>query len=190
MGFSVSVCHPEVAQSQAQPTALQVGEACTAVELVWLHCREQQESDPFQRGSNRSMGHCTHTGLQSATGEQLHDFKRIPPPSFSLPSGLDTGSGTQPCLAFWESQAERTTGNKQSMRRHMGLSSQPTRGWSFSESQVTFLRLKNQNNTCYKIFCAKREEPASHSQSTSGVQAAKLARNQGKHLIHTFGARC
>lgn len=60
MGFSVSVCHPEVAQSQAQPTALQVGEACTAVELVWLHCREQQESDPFQRGSDRSMGHCTH----------------------------------------------------------------------------------------------------------------------------------
>lgn len=62
MGFSVSVCHPEVAQSlrSAQPTALQVGEGCSVVELVWLHWREQQESDPFHGGSNRSMGRCTH----------------------------------------------------------------------------------------------------------------------------------
>lgn len=52
----MSACHPEV----AQPTALQVGEGSTAVELVWLLCREQWESDPFQGGSDRSMGHCTH----------------------------------------------------------------------------------------------------------------------------------
>lgn len=35
-------------------------EGCTVVELVWLRCWEQRESDPFQEGGNSTMGHCTH----------------------------------------------------------------------------------------------------------------------------------
>lgn len=173
-------------RAKLSPLLCKWEKGCTAVEwLVWLHCREQRESDPFQAGSDRSMGHCTHTWLQSAIGEQLHNFKGIPPLSFSLPSGLDMGvRHTVLRLALWESQVERTTGKKQSMRQQMGLSSRPTRVWSFAGSQVTFLRLKNQNNTCCKIFCAKREKPASHSQNTSRVQQRNRLVHQGKHHIH------
>lgn len=99
MGFSVSVHHPEVAQSQAQPTALQVGEDCTVVELAWLHCREQRESDPFQGGSDMSMGHCTHHWAPVSYWGAAPQLQRNSS-SFlqSAPVAWIQGSGTQPCV--------------------------------------------------------------------------------------------
>lgn len=48
-------------RAKLSPLLCKWEKGCTAVEwLVWLHCREQRESDPFQAGSDRSMGHCTH----------------------------------------------------------------------------------------------------------------------------------
>lgn len=166
-----------------------------ALQWNWCGCSAGSSENQilFREAATGAWDTAPTTGLQLATGEQLHHFKGIPPPSFSLPSGLDTGvRHAAPRLALWESQAERATGNKQSMRRHMGLSSRPTRGWSFAGSQVTFLRLQSQNNTCCKIFCAKREKPASHSQNISCIQQQNWSMHQGKHCIHTcnFGACC
>lgn len=138
MGFSASVCHSERVSSQAHPTALQQEKAA----LMWLSCREKRESDPFQGGTVKTPGSCIHHWAQvsfwGAAPQSLHNFKGIPPPCFSLPSGLDMGvRHTAPGLALWERQAESTTGNKRSMRWHTGLPSQHAGGQSFAGSQAT-----------------------------------------------------
>lgn len=149
MGFSASVCHS--LEPGSTPRLSATGEGCTAVEPMSC-CREEWESDPFQGGTVRTPGSCIHHWAQvsywGAAPQSLHNFKGIPPPHFSLPSGLNTGvRHTALGLALWELQAERTPGNKQSVRWHTGLSSQHTGSWSFAGSQATqwllLLSIKN-----------------------------------------------
>ena len=77
-----------------------MGEGCTVVELMWLCCREKWESDPFQGGSVRTPGSCIHTGLKSASGEQLHSHSTTSKEFLLLasvcPVAWIRGSGIQP----------------------------------------------------------------------------------------------
>lgn len=201
MRFSASVCHSfwdSLEPGSAHCSAM--GEGCTVAELMWLCCREKWESDPFQKGSMRTPGSCIHHWPQvsfwGAAPQSLHNFKGIPPPCFSLPSGLDTGvRHTALGLALWELQAERTTRNKRSMRQHLGLSSQHTRGWSFARSQAAWwlllLSLKIQDNTSYKGFCAKRSQhhvhkiPSQVQQWNHPLQQVACTREKKDH-IHIY----
>lgn len=119
MGFSVSVCHPEAAQSQAQPTALHCSGVVGVVALQGaagirsFSGRQRQEHGTL----HPPLGCSQLLGSSSTTSKE---FLLLPP---ACPVAWIWGvRHTALSLALWESQAERSTGNKQSMRRHMGLS--------------------------------------------------------------------
>lgn len=181
-----------------------MGEGCSAPELMQTCHGEQWESDPFQGGVMRTLGSCSHHWAQDsfwgAAPQSLYSFKGIPS-WFSLLSGLDTRvRHTALGSALWELHGRWTTGNKQSMRWHTGLSSKQAQAWSFAESQATqwlfLFNLKIQDNICHKEFCAKKETNITfikylHKSSHTTAWCSEWF-TQGKGHIHTdyLDARC